>query len=82
MPKFSLEARARWNSIPEHQRAKILENVWCSHCSKESTIEKYTGTLEGGVVILEGSCRICAGKVARVIEGKEKQFEEMRRILH
>jgi hypothetical protein len=63
-PSFTNPARQRWESIPAD-----MSNVWCGHCSHETTITNFTGTLKGGDLLLVGKCAECQGDVARVIEG-------------
>ncbi len=47
-PDFSPPARKRWESIPTEIRQRLISNVWCGHCSHETTITNFTGTLKGG----------------------------------
>lgn len=68
-PNFTNPARQRWESIPADVRQRLLSNVWCGHCSHETTITNFTGTLKGGDLLLVGQCAECQGDVARVIEG-------------
>lgn len=37
-PNFTKPARQRWESIPADIRQRLLSNVWCGHCSHETTI--------------------------------------------
>lgn len=66
---FTKPARQRWESIPSDIRQRLLSNVWCGHCSHETTITNFIGTLKGGDLLLAGKCAECQGDVARVIEG-------------
>jgi hypothetical protein len=68
LPTFTKPARQRWESIPADIRQRLLSNVWCAHCSRETTITDFTGTLKGGDLLLVGKCAECQGDVARVIE--------------
>ena len=68
-PDFSPPARQRWEAIPAEIRQRLLSNVWCGHCSHETTITNFTGTIEGGDLLLVGKCVECRVDVARVIEG-------------
>lgn len=65
---FTSEARQKWDAIPQHFRQTILDNVWCSHCRHETAITNFSGKIEGGVLVLRGSCVTCGGEVARVLE--------------
>ncbi len=67
---FTEEARARWAAISPDLRERLLRNVWCSHCTGETTIVDYSGTIQSGNLVLEGSCKACRGSVSRVIEGQ------------
>ena len=67
---FSLDAKRLWDTILPHHKTQILNNVWCSHCAKVTTILHYSGKVEGGDLILEGECERCGGKVARLIENE------------
>ncbi len=66
---FTPQALKRWESIPADTRQRLLSNVWCAHCSKETTITGFTGRIQRGDLILTGQCIKCHGEVARVIEG-------------
>lgn len=66
---FTPQALKRWESIPGEVRQRLLRNVWCAHCSKETTIAHFAGRIERGDLILAGQCNRCHGDVARVIEG-------------
>jgi hypothetical protein len=67
--RFTEDARQIWYSIPMKKLQILLSNVWCSHCSKMTTIVDFSGRVEGCDLILTGVCITCEGKVARVIEG-------------
>jgi hypothetical protein len=69
LPAFTKPARRRWESIPADIRQRLLSNVWCAHCSHETTITNFTGTIKAGDLLLVGQCAECQGDVARVIEG-------------
>lgn len=68
MPTFSAPAAKRWKAIPEKLRKMLICNVWCSHCSKGTTITNIAGSLKDGTLLLEGECEVCHGRVARVVE--------------
>lgn len=67
---FTPQALKRWESIPGEARQRLLRNVWCVHCSQETTITHFTGRIQRGDLILTGQCGKCQGEVARVIEGE------------
>lgn len=65
---MSLRAALK-ESIPADIRQRLLSNVWCGRCRRETTITSFTGTIKGGDLLLVGKCVECRGDVARVIEG-------------
>lgn len=69
LPNFSRPARLRWESIPANIRQRLLANVWCGQCRHSVRIINFTGSIEGGDLLLLGKCAECQGDVARVIEG-------------
>jgi hypothetical protein len=64
------KAKKIWESIAGDIQIKILNNVWCVQCRKESSIGNLTGKIESGMLVLRGSCTKCGGDVARVIENQ------------
>jgi len=67
---FTPKAKKIWEAIPGIIQFKILNNVWCVHCRKESSIGNLTGKIESGMLVLRGTCTKCGGEVARVIENE------------
>lgn len=67
LPKLTPRARVRWNGIPKHGQAMILGNVFCVNC-KGSEMKLKSGKMEQGMLILEGTCAACGGKVVRCVE--------------
>lgn len=67
---FTPKARKIWESIPGDVHVKILNNVWCVHCRKGSSIGNLTGKVESGMLVLRGNCTKCGNDVARVIENE------------
>ena len=65
---FTREAQKFWDSIPEEIQTKLLNNVFCNKCNL-TTIVNFSGKIVSGDLILEGFCKTCGNKVARVIEG-------------
>ena len=43
LPTFTKPARQRWESTPADIRQRLSSNVWCGHCSHETTITNFTG---------------------------------------
>ena len=68
LPTFSIPAKKLWEQIPMDKQTQLLSNVWCSHCSGETTIINYKGKVAKGNLILEGDCKKCGEPVARFIE--------------
>ena len=67
---FTPKAKKIWEAIPGIIQFKILNNVWCVQCRKESSIGNLTGKIESGMLVLRGTCTKCGGEVARVTENK------------
>jgi len=67
-PKLTPSAKKRWEQIPEEIRKNILENVWCSKCRTMVALQLREGQISGRSVVLKGTCKICGGDAARVIE--------------
>jgi hypothetical protein len=67
---FTPKAKKIWETIPGDIQFKILNNVWCVHCRKESSIGNLTGKIESGMLVLRGTCTKCGSDVARVIENE------------
>jgi len=67
---FTPKAKKIWEAIPGIIQFKILNNVWCVHCRKESSIGNLTGKIESGMLVLRGTCTKCGSDVARVIENE------------
>ena len=68
-PSFTPPAQLLWDAIPPHFQARVLQNVWCTHCSDMTTMTDFTGEVHGKSLVLRGTCVNCRGKVARVLEG-------------
>lgn len=68
LPDFTEPARRRWNAVPADIRQRLLSNVWCAHCSDETTVTDVAGNIRRGDLVLTGRCGRCGGEVARVIE--------------
>jgi hypothetical protein len=67
---FTPKAKKIWQAIPAEMRLKILNNVWCTQCCEMTGIGKVSGKVESGMLVLNGVCTRCGGKVARVIENE------------
>ena len=68
LPKFTPQARKRWEQVPEWAQVRILETVWCKNCLKGTSIELHAGRMEDKYLILEGKCRTCGNDVVRLVE--------------
>ena len=62
---FTPKAKKIWEAIAGDIQIKILNNVWCVHCRKGSSIGNLTGKIESGMLVLRGTCTKCGGDVAR-----------------
>jgi hypothetical protein len=62
------QAAKKWNAIPAMQRLRILNNVWCVGCMKNTSMGEASGRIEKGQLSLKGICTRCGGVVARVVE--------------
>jgi hypothetical protein len=71
LPKLTIDAKRRWDQIPETDRKEILDNVWCSHCRTAVNMQLREGKMSGRSLVLHGMCRKCGGEAARVIEPDE-----------
>ena len=67
---FTPKAKKIWEAMAGDIQIKILNNVWCVHCKKGSSIGNLTGKIESGMLVLRGICTKCGGDVARVIENE------------
>ncbi len=68
LPTFTAPAAKLWKAIPEDIRNKLLSNVWCAHCHRETTITNFSGAVKGGGLLLVGRCAVFHKDVARLIE--------------
>ena len=68
--KFLSDIKKVWEDMLPRQKEKILNNVWCKHCAKVTTIVHYTSKVKGGDLIPEGEWKRCGGRVARLIENE------------
>ena len=67
---FTPKAKKIWEAIAGDIQVKILNNVWCVHCKKASSIGNLTGKIESGMLVLSGTCTKCSSDVVRVIENE------------
>ncbi|WP_281884842.1 hypothetical protein [Paenibacillus sp. YYML68] len=64
----SYEAMRRWLSIPAEVRQKLLHSVWCSACSKGTSLSDYSVSQDKHGIVLNGHCAVCGGKAVQLIE--------------
>lgn len=64
----SLTLKYKWESIPEEFREKIIQNVWCTHCSDVVEILGFQVYSAGPDIVLRERCAVCSSEVARVVE--------------
>lgn len=72
LPKFTPEARKRWDHIPSSDKTVLLDNVWCGECKAGISMHLKEGKMSGRSLILHGTCKKCGGEIARVIEPVEE----------
>lgn len=65
---MSPQAKKLWEQIPQRIRVRLLNNVWCVACGKETGVGNAKAVVEKGDIVIRGSCTACGGEVARVIE--------------
>jgi len=65
---FTIDAKRRWDKIPEWAQTEILNNVFCGKCLKAVAIALETAKMQKDVLILRGKCKICGQEVCRVVE--------------
>jgi hypothetical protein len=68
--EFTARAKAKWDSLPQDIKGKLLSNVWCGYCMGVTTIVDFKGQVQAGDLVLRGYCVKCGGEVARVIESE------------
>ena len=56
LPIFTKPTHQSWESIPADIRQRLLANVWRGDCRKDTTITNFSGTIEGGELLLVGKC--------------------------
>ena len=64
------KAKKLWESIPQSDRMRLLNNFWCGHCRKVTSAGNIGLSVEFGDLIIEGECTSCLNKVVRLIEGE------------
>lgn len=73
--KFTTEAALLWGGIPIELQRSILKKAICAKCNVFVEIVDYTGTVENGDLILDGSCALCGHAAARVVEASQLKRE-------
>lgn len=68
-PHFTGPAEERWLAVPGEARQRILQNAWCAHCRRQTTMIDFQGRVQRGDLLLEGHCAACGGRVVRLLEG-------------
>ena len=72
MPEqFTPQAAILWSAISKENQQRVLKNVFCGKCRTSVEMVQFTGKVEHGNIILEGSCAVCGGKVVRLLETSE-----------
>jgi hypothetical protein len=70
-PQLTPQAREEWNRMPKSSQDSILQSVWCDQC-KESAMRLKSGTMDRDILVLEGDCVRCGGKVVRLVEHEDR----------
>lgn len=68
---FTPKAELLWSTVRPDAKAGILKSVWCAKCRAAVEIVDYKGCEKNGNVVLDGKCKICGGRVRRVVETAE-----------
>jgi len=61
----------RWKQVPEQAQKDILARIWCPRCQAAGKMQLREGEMVGRSLVLRGTCRICGGDVARLIEADD-----------
>lgn len=69
LPGLTSDASRAWQKVPPALRFRLLNNVFCMSCHGGASMAVVGGAIEGGELVLRGSCTKCGGDVTRVIEG-------------
>lgn len=69
VPKaFSPEAQLLWDSIPHDYQDHIVISVFCTGCMGNCSMTDYVGSIDDGILILNGTCETCGRAVTRVVD--------------
>ena len=66
--KGTQKALAVWERIPPHFRVKLLNNAFCTQCRDVTSIADSNVVMVDKCVLIKGSCVVCHGPVARLVE--------------
>lgn len=66
--KFTPEAQALWDRVPEETRKKLLDSGFCTFCLATRHFELAEAEIRGKELALIGKCGTCAHRVVRNIE--------------
>ena len=77
LPAFTPKARSFWESLPPGVPEMLLGNVFCGNCRCSVQIVDYSGEMDGGDLVLRGTCATCGGPVARLVEAPETPYPDM-----
>ena len=72
LPRWTADAKKRWDEVPQWIRKRILAPDRCAHCGAMRPLRVSEARMVGRTLLLEGVCRECGGKVARMIEPDEE----------
>ncbi|WP_027964107.1 hypothetical protein [Halalkalibacillus halophilus] len=63
-----MEANRKWMALPKDIRNRLKDNVFCGNCSGATTIVNFIVEENEAGIILQGECKHCGKRVARVVE--------------
>jgi len=64
---FAPEAQNLWDSIPPDHQAHNINSVFCTGCMHNCSMNDYAGSIDDGILILNGTCAKCGRSVTRIV---------------
>ncbi len=69
IPKtFTPEAQMLWDQIPDDHQVHIVNSVISTACTGNCSIVEYVGSIDDGLLILDGTCAKCGRGVTRLVD--------------
>lgn len=69
MAVVDFEAIKKWAQLPKDMQARLVRNVFCLSCGVTMVVHYTIKNTEYGI-LLEGECKKCGKRIARLIEKK------------